>query len=130
MWELTIRNDFSAAHQLRNYDGKCEQIHGHNWDVELVFRCGELDARGIAMDFKDLQTIAHQVLEQLDHTLLNETPPFTVENPSAENVARHIYREIACRLLNRPCAIWKVVVHENPRSAAAYMEDAHGTGPA
>lgn len=130
MWELTIKTDFSAAHQLRNYDGKCEQIHGHNWNVELSFRCRELDERGIAMDFKDLQRMTENVLERLDHTMLNDVPPFQAENPSAENVARHIYRELARLLTGLNCTVARVTVYENPRTAATYWEDDHDPLPA
>lgn len=123
MWDITIRTEFSAAHQLRNYNGKCEQLHGHNWEVEITLRCRELDHRGIAIDFKDLKTTAAGVLDELDHTLLNETGPFRQINPSAENIARHIFQSLKNRLQEPGCRVHRVTVFESSRSSAAYLED-------
>ena len=123
MWELTIRTDFSAAHQLREYEGVCERLHGHNWTVEITVRCHRLDHRGIALDFKDLQAAASEVLAELDHSLLNELPAFASQNPSAENIARHIYRGMAARMAEHGALVRKVVVHETPGCSAAYLEE-------
>jgi 6-pyruvoyltetrahydropterin/6-carboxytetrahydropterin synthase len=123
MWELTIRTDFSAAHQLREYEGVCERLHGHNWTVEITVRCRRLDHRGIALDFKDLQAAARDVLAELDHSLLNDLAPFAEQNPSAENIARHIFRGMAGRMAAFDTRVWKVVVHETPGCSAAYLEE-------
>jgi 6-pyruvoyltetrahydropterin/6-carboxytetrahydropterin synthase len=125
MWELTIRTEFSAAHQLRHYGGACERLHGHNWTVEIVVRRDRLYERGVAVDFKDLQAAAREVLAELDHTLLNELAPFAADNPSAENIARHVFRGMAGRLPAGGAWVWKVIVHETPGCTAAYMEESH-----
>ncbi|HOB52514.1 MAG TPA: 6-carboxytetrahydropterin synthase QueD [Acidobacteriota bacterium] len=126
LWELTIKTDFSAAHQLRQYRGKCERLHGHNWEVEITVRCRELDAAGIGMDFTELRAATDRVLEQLDHSLLNELPAFVTDNPSAENVARHIHRELG-RLVNTDhCQVWRVTVFESRGCSAAYLEASDG----
>ena len=95
-WRLTVRDDFSAGHALRHYEGKCERMHGHNFGVELTVQ-GQRLTRDTEMllDFKRLKTGLKTVLDALDHRLLNETPPFDVINPSSENLARHIWRGMA-----------------------------------
>lgn len=126
MWELTIQTDFSAAHQLRHYQGKCEHLHGHNWRVEITVRCRELDNRGIAVDFNDLKNAARQVMEKLDHTLLNELEIFAGQNPSAENVARYVHQELSQIVNTANNWVWRVCVHETPGCAAAYLEERDG----
>ena len=93
LWRLTVRDDFSAGHALRHYEGKCERMHGHNFAVELTVE-GEKLAAGTEMllDFKVLKRGLKAVLDALDHRLLNETPPFDRINPSSENLARHIWQ--------------------------------------
>jgi|GEM_PF-25081 len=128
MWELTIESEFSAAHQLRNYCGRCENMHGHNWRVTVSVQADTLDHRGMAMDFKDLRTMVGDVLEELDHTVLNEVSVFQDMNPSAENLARYIHEELQQRLHATPCRIHQVSVHESPGCTASYRSPDDG-GP-
>lgn len=98
-WLLEVREQFSAAHALRNYNGKCERLHGHNFLVEVCVAGSDLDPEtGMLLDFKILKTGLKTVLSELDHSFLNENTPFDRENPSSENIARHIYFSLAAWL--------------------------------
>jgi 6-pyruvoyltetrahydropterin/6-carboxytetrahydropterin synthase len=95
MFEVTIEETFAAGHALRNYRGKCENVHGHNYRCQVTLEGAELDEIGLLVDFVELKRVVHGVLDRLDHQWLNEFPPFDVLNPSAENMARYIYQQIA-----------------------------------
>lgn len=98
MFEVTVEAEFSAGHFLRNYRGKCENPHGHNYKV-LITLCGrELDPAGLLLDFKQLKQVMRPVVERLDHQMINEIAPFTEVNPSAENLAQYFYRETSTQL--------------------------------
>jgi len=111
---------FSAAHRLRNYHGKCENVHGHNWRVRLYVSREQLDQNGFVIDFKELDAILLRVLDRLDHKDINEVSPFTAENPTAENIARHIFTEAEreLTLLDPGCAVERVMVWESEKSCA------------
>ncbi len=94
MFEVTIEETFAAGHALRNYRGKCENVHGHNYRCQVVVEGAELDDIGLLVDFVELKRVVHAVLDRLDHQWLNEFPPFDVLNPSAENMARYIYEQV------------------------------------
>jgi len=128
-WRLTVRDDFSAGHALRHYEGKCERMHGHNFAVELTVQGQRLTPdTEMLLDFKTLKTGLKTVLDTLDHRLLNETPPFDVINPSSENLARHIWREMAELLAThddpqtRAVRLHSVTVSEKGAQSATYME--------
>jgi 6-pyruvoyltetrahydropterin/6-carboxytetrahydropterin synthase len=95
MFEVTIEETFAAGHALRNYHGKCENVHGHNYRCQVTLEGAELDEIGLLVDFVELKRVVHGVLDRLDHQWLNEFPPFDVLNPSAENMARYIYQQVA-----------------------------------
>jgi 6-pyruvoyltetrahydropterin/6-carboxytetrahydropterin synthase len=95
MFEVTIEETFAAGHALRNYRGKCENVHGHNYRCQVTLEGAELDEIGLLVDFVELKRVVHGVLDRLDHQWLNEFPPFDVLNPSAENMARYIYQQVA-----------------------------------
>ena len=101
MFEVTIEETFSAGHALRNYHGKCENPHGHNYRCELSVAGAELDAAGLLVDFVELKRALHEVLDRLDHQWLNDITPFDGINPSAENIARHVYDEVAGKLADK-----------------------------
>lgn len=123
-WRLTVTSSFSSAHQLRNYCGKCENMHGHNFGVELcVEGHGLTPDTEILVDFKVLKKALNQVLETLDHRHLNEVPPFDKQNPSSENLARHIFTEVAALLREEPVRVVFVAVSEKDSSRAEYSED-------
>jgi len=102
MFEITIEETFAAGHALRNYKGKCENVHGHNYRCQVTVTGGDLDDIGLLVDFVELKKVVHGVIDRLDHQWLNEYPPFDVLNPSAENIARYIHDEVMSGLKTRP----------------------------
>ena len=94
MFEVTIEETFSSGHALRNYRGKCENVHGHNYRCQVTVEGSQLDDIGLLVDFVELKRVVHSVLDRMDHQWLNEFPPFDVLNPSAENMARYIYEQV------------------------------------
>ncbi len=121
MYELTVLEDFSAAHRLPGSGGKCDRLHGHNWKVEVRIWADDLDHKGMVFDFHDLKDLVRSVLEDLDHTYLNDHPVFQQNDPTAENLARHIYESLAARLAASPIRLRKVRVWESETTAAAYL---------
>lgn len=122
MYDLMIESQFSAAHQLRGYKGKCEDLHGHNWRVQVTISSEKLNDTGIAMDFHDLKAIVNDVVSSLDHSMLNEVFPFTEKNPSSENIAKWIYDSVKKKIEKAQCNISSVTVWENETSSATYYE--------
>lgn len=122
MYELTVESSFSAAHRLRDYKGKCEAVHGHNWRVAVCVEAQVLNRIGIAMDFHDLKDVLKQALDPLDHACLNDIVPFTEENPSSENIARFLFDRLSELLRPYPVRLKKVSVWESDTSCAAYCE--------
>jgi 6-pyruvoyltetrahydropterin/6-carboxytetrahydropterin synthase len=101
MFEVTIEETFAAGHALRNYRGKCENVHGHNYRCQVTLEGAQLDSIGLLVDFVELKKVVHGVLDRMDHQWLNEFPPFDVLNPSAENMAKYIYDEVCEGLKTR-----------------------------
>ncbi|WP_462325506.1 6-carboxytetrahydropterin synthase QueD [Desulfoplanes sp.] len=132
-WRLRVRSDFSAAHQLRHYQGKCETLHGHNFIVEAEVSGTRLDPKiGYLMDFKELKNRLETVLETLDHTCLNELPCFATSNPTSEELARYIFEGLDARLQDCTVRLGWVMVAEKDSSMAFYERCDHGlqhTGP-
>ena len=93
-FQITTTRTFSAAHQLRLYDGSLEPLHGHNWKVKVIVGAPRLDAIGVVMDFHELERLVDAILAPLHNAHLNDTPAFAALNPSAENVALHIGRSL------------------------------------
>ena len=112
-WTLQVRDKFSAAHYLKEYKGKCEKVHGHTFEVEVAIAVGELGPTGLGYDFTEIKEALAAVLP--DHTLLNEAYPF---NPSAENIARHLYGELKRRYPVKSVTVW-----ESDDASATYSED-------
>lgn len=124
MFEVMIERNFSSAHQLRGYKGKCENLHGHNYKIEIYARGSELDNIGLLVDFGELKEAADEVVAYLDHRNINELPPFDEElNPSAENLARYILERVASRVGDERVRIYKVRCFETPTSVATYQVD-------
>jgi 6-pyruvoyltetrahydropterin/6-carboxytetrahydropterin synthase len=121
MFEVTIEETFAAGHALRNYRGKCENVHGHNYRCQVTVEGSELDSIGLLVDFVELKKAVHAVLDRLDHQWLNEYPPFTVQNPSAENIARYIYEQVVEGLKPRDgVRIASVKLWETDTASAIY----------
>lgn len=121
MYELSVGDRFAAAHQLRNYKGKCENLHGHNWKVRVTVTAGELNEIGLGMDFKEISQALRSVLEELDHRFLNELPMFASENPSSELIARWIFGRLSERLNTRGIRVSRVTVWESDEASATYI---------
>jgi 6-pyruvoyltetrahydropterin/6-carboxytetrahydropterin synthase len=121
-FEVMIERNFSSAHQLRGYKGKCENLHGHNYKIEIYARGRELNNIGLLVDFVELKDAADDLVTYLDHKNLNELEPFIEEqNPSAENLARFILERLAVRLDDDRVKIYKVRCFETPTSMATYQ---------
>ena len=118
MYSVSVRSHFSSAHNLRGYKGKCEDVHGHNWNVELVARSETLDRTGMVADFKDLKRILKQCLEELDHKNLNDLEYFSKVNPTSENIARYVHEKVSG--MAEGLDISKVTVWETDTSSATY----------
>jgi len=123
IFEIYVKTDFAAAHSLRGYPGDCAQIHGHNWDVEVFVRCSELDEIGIGIDFRDIKQIVNEILENLDHSNLNDLPAFKDMNPTSENIARFLYKKISKKLNTDEVKVSRVTVSETPNAGASYWEE-------
>ena len=122
MYEVSVDETFAAAHNLRNYRGKCEDLHGHNYKVRVTLAGPELDATGLLYDFVHLKQVIQGVIRSLDHKYLNELKPFDVLNPSAENIARHIYEQTSKQMhaTANGAAISSITVWESDLTAATY----------
>ncbi len=121
MYEVEIITGFSAAHRLREYKGKCEHLHGHNYRVHVIARSESPGPGGMVIDFGDMKKAANEIMEKLDHAYLNDIPPFDVIEPSAENIAAHIFREL--QIIIPECAdmLHSVSVWESDTSRATYI---------
>jgi 6-pyruvoyltetrahydropterin/6-carboxytetrahydropterin synthase len=118
MYEVSVKQHFDAAHYLRGYGGKCEELHGHRFEVVVSVQARELDDIGIALDFTELKRSLGEVLARLDHVCLNDRAPFDTVNPSSENIAAAIYQELKEKLAGH--AISRVQVWESPESWVTY----------
>ena len=118
-YALTVRSSFSAAHRLPEYEGNCERIHGHNWQVEITVESEALDSRGMALDFRVMKSALNEILSRLDHKYLNEVPPFDGRNPSSENIAHHIFEEMEGKIPS-PVRLSRVTVWESEDAWAEY----------
>lgn len=124
IFEVMIEREFSSAHQLRGYKGKCENLHGHNYKVEIYARGRELNDTGLLIDFVELKKAADEVTRYLDHRNLNELPPFDEElNPSAENIARFVLEYLNTRVADDRVCVHRVRCFETPTSVATYQLD-------
>ena len=122
-FEIYVKTDFAAAHSLRGYPGDCAQIHGHNWDVEVSVKCSELNEIGIGIDFRDIKQSINEVFEDFDHSNLNDLPAFKDTNPTSENIARFLYKEISKKLNTDRVKVSMVTVSETPNAGACYWEE-------
>jgi len=125
MFEVTVEAGFSSGHYLRNYKGKCENPHGHNYKVRVTLAGTELDPAGLLLDFKLLKQLLRPIIDRIDHQMINDIEPFTVLNPSAENLAKYFYDETNIRLknvTNGRVRVKDVTVFETDVTTARYSE--------
>jgi len=122
MYKVVVHTFFSSAHNLREYQGKCEDLHGHNWKVAVEVAAETLDNLGMVMDFKALKKELHNLIQNLDHKYLNEVPPFDTLNPSSENIAYYIFQELKKAINDERISVTSVTVWESENSASIYSE--------
>ncbi len=116
MYNIKVEAGFSSAHNLREYKGKCESLHGHNWKVEAVVAQESLNKTGMVMDFKCLREILYKLLETLDHKYLNSIAYFKKINPTSENIAKYIYDNLKKKIP----LLYSVTVWESDKACATY----------
>ena len=124
LFELTVANYIDAAHFLRGYRVNCANIHGHTWRVEVTLQGRQLDSAGLLVDFNDIKKMIKEITAGFDHNLINAVGPFDNINPTSENLARHIYREMKKAVAPlEGIRVLKVVVAESRDTSAAYHEE-------
>ncbi|MFH1009052.1 MAG: 6-carboxytetrahydropterin synthase QueD [Candidatus Latescibacterota bacterium] len=123
MFEIAVEATFSAAHQLRGYQGSCSRLHGHNFGIRVSVTTDQLDAVGMGLDFRKLRAILEESTGRLDHQNLNEVPPFDVINPTSEHLARVLFEELKPKLACVRVTIRSVRVSESGTVAVTYEED-------
>lgn len=125
MFEVSVEDTFASGHYLRGYRGKCEKPHGHNYKVRITL-CGErLDNIGLLLDFRDVKAVMNEIIDYLDHQMLNDIEPFNTVNPSAENMAKYFYDEMNSRLREKSdgrVRVSKVKLWETDTTTATYFE--------
>ena len=122
LYELRIISDFAAAHNLRNFRGKCEALHGHNWKVEVVLRGTELNESGVLIDFAEVKQVTKELLSEVDHLYLNDLPFFREHNPSSENIARYLFDRLAAKLNSDGRWMYQVSAWESADACATVMK--------
>lgn len=120
MYELKVVTQFAAAHQLRMFRGNCEKLHGHNWRIEVHLAGNRLNRAGLLMDFRDVKQATDGILEELDHSFLNDLPRFRDQNPSSENIAAYVFEQLTGKLNNTGVRVTRVTAWESDSAAASY----------
>jgi len=120
---MKILLDFAAAHFLRNYEGACNRLHGHNWKVEVKVTATKLDDIGMGMDFKVIKDATRELIGKLDHYNLNDIPPFDKINPTAENISAYLYEELSGKLNADGVKVSAVTLWETDRACVTYSEE-------
>jgi len=120
MFEVSVEQSFAAGHALRNYHGKCENVHGHNYKVRITVAGERLDTTGLLVDFVEVKRLMGTVIDYLDHRFINDLPPFDEINPSAENIAKYFYDRVQEGLNDDGVRISEVKVWETDTSSAVY----------
>ena len=121
MFELIVETDFSAAHNLREYQGQCERLHAHNWMVQVVLKAEKLDKLGMVVDFREAKKIIGEIINRFDHAYLNDIADFKVLNPTTENLSKILYDELK-NVLPAGVSVSRVTTWESERCGAVYFE--------
>ena len=122
MYELKIIAQMACAHQLREFEGRCENLHGHNWKIEVFVSGEDLEPNGILIDFKKVKTATEKVIDELDHKFLNDMDYFKEVNPSSENIARYIFKALGHTLDSRKVRVSRITAWESDTACASYTE--------
>jgi len=124
MFEVSVEQTFAAAHALRGYKGKCENVHGHNYRVRVTIEGPQLNSIGLLVDFVEIKRLLRGTLDYLDHRMVNDLPPFDNLNPTAENMAKYFCDQLQAGLDNGsaevPVRVKEVLVWETETSVAVY----------
>jgi len=123
MYEVTIIKSFSAAHLLAEIGGKCEELHGHNFKVEVTVAAEELNSNGLLIDFRLLKKRLGEILEDVDHKYLNTLTSFSGINPSAENIAKYICEEMELKIKTSGVNVARVKIWESENAAVTYIPE-------
>jgi len=123
VYRISVEQHFDAAHALRGYKGKCEALHGHRFKVVAKIEASGLNDIGLAYDFVELKARLAEIVERFDHTNLNDITPFDKTNPSSENIASTVYKELKSRLAGEKVALTAVEVWESPQTGVSYTPD-------
>jgi len=123
MYEISVEQHFDAAHFLRGYQGKCEALHGHRFQVFVTLKAEKLDKTGMAYDFTVLKKQLGEITGRFDHSCLNDIAPFDKINPSSENIAATVYKELKKKLAKAPVVLARVEIRETPQNRAVYIPD-------
>ena len=121
MYELKVITNFSGAHQLKDFEGACENLHGHNWKIEVYVTSDTLDDAGVVIDFRVLKRHVRAVVGTLDHKFLNDLEPFKNQNPSSENIARYVAEQLALLLEDPRVQVSRVTAWESENACATYI---------
>lgn len=121
MYEITVLSHFSGAHRLRYLHGRCEELHGHNWKIEVSVVSSRLGKEGVVIDFKILKEKVEKVLRSLDHTYLNDLPYFSGKEPSSENIAKYVFDKVKGELKGNHATLKRVTAWESETSCATYF---------
>jgi 6-pyruvoyltetrahydropterin/6-carboxytetrahydropterin synthase len=122
MYELKIITQMACAHQLREFEGRCENLHGHNWKIEVFVAGEELEPNGILIDFKKVKIATEKVIDELDHKFLNDLEAFKEVNPSSENIARYLFKALGPALNGPKVRVSRVTAWESDSACASYTE--------
>ena len=123
MYKLNVTDSFSAAHRLVGYDGACQNLHGHNYKIRIAIHCRELDKIGLALDYTVIKKALAIILEDLDHSYLNDVKALGGQNPTSENLARHIFDQMALAITQPGCSVAEVEIYESEKSSVIYTND-------
>lgn len=123
MYKLNVTDSFSAAHRLVGYDGACQNLHGHNYKIRISILCRELDEIGLALDYKVIKAALAEVLNELDHSYLNDVTALAGINPTSENLARHIFQQMTKAISKPGATVSEVEIYESEKSSVIYTND-------
>ena len=123
MYELKVVTRFAAAHQLTMVGSKCENMHGHNWRIEVYVTGEKLNKAGVLVDFGEIKAHLAEVMKKLDHTFLNELDCFSDGNPSSENIAQFVARQLQAKIDNSSARVSRVTAWESDDACATYVVD-------
>ncbi|MCD4650451.1 MAG: 6-carboxytetrahydropterin synthase QueD [Candidatus Cloacimonetes bacterium] len=122
MYQLNIWSHFAGAHKLIGYNGACRNLHGHNWKIRLAVLCEKTNDIGLTLDFKTIKKTMADVLDELDHSYLNDLKPFQNENPTSENIAKYLFETFSGWINDDNCQVKEVEVFESENASVTYWE--------